>query len=151
MPARRGTFPRNVRVVWTWLDSGALAVGTRGTTAGMGSIGTLAEVPLECGYLRNVHPSQCPSAHCCLNLGIWCTACFASVTCFWENSRSLPGRRGRVGRVDVPWLQESVVRYIQDVASHWAGLSVVCDDRASVCGSRHRYFARSFPCPLRES
>ena len=63
MPAHGGTLPRNLRVVWSWLDSGSVAVGTRGTTAGLGSIARLTEVPLEFGYLRNGYLSQWPSAH----------------------------------------------------------------------------------------
>ena len=47
MPARGGTLPRNVRMVWSRMDSGSVAVGTRGTTASLGSIARLAEVPLE--------------------------------------------------------------------------------------------------------
>ena len=35
---------------WFRLDSGTVAVGTRGTTASLGPIARLAEVPLECGY-----------------------------------------------------------------------------------------------------
>ena len=46
MPARGGTLPRNVRVIWSRLDSGSVAVGTRGTTASLGPIARLAEVPL---------------------------------------------------------------------------------------------------------
>ena len=46
MPARGGTLPRYVRMVWSRLDSGSVAVGTRGTTASLGSIARLAEVPL---------------------------------------------------------------------------------------------------------
>ena len=44
MPARGGTLPRNLRVVWSRLGSGTVADGTRGTTAGLGSIARLAEV-----------------------------------------------------------------------------------------------------------
>ena len=62
MPARGSTLPRNWRVVWSRLDSGTVAVATRGTTAGLGTIARLAEVPLEFGYLRNGCPSQWPSA-----------------------------------------------------------------------------------------
>ena len=43
VPTRGGTLPRNVRVVWARLDSGTVAVGTRGTTAGLGPIARLAE------------------------------------------------------------------------------------------------------------
>ena len=43
MPARGDTLPRNVRVVWARLDSGSVAVGTRGTTASQGPIARFAE------------------------------------------------------------------------------------------------------------
>ena len=43
MSTRGGTLRRSVRVVWSRLDSGTVAVGTRGTLASLGSIATLAE------------------------------------------------------------------------------------------------------------
>ena len=135
MLTRGGTFPCIVRVVWTGLDSGSVAVGTRGTTVGLGSIARLAEVPLEWGYLRYVHPSQCPSANCCWNLGIWCT-----VTVLWKLSRSLPGRSWRVGCPAASRISNAVhsIRCL----SPGRLVSVVFDDRARICGSRHRFFLR---------
>ena len=89
-----GTLPRNVRVVWSRLDSGSVAVGTRGTTASLGPIAGLAEVPLDIGFLRNVYPSQWTSAHCCWHPSIWCTTCFASFTGAWRKSFAFLGEAG---------------------------------------------------------
>ena len=57
-----------------------------------GPIARLAEVPLGCGYLRSVYPSQWPCAHWCwmsgeLVRGIFCKR----HRCFGESFRSLLG------------------------------------------------------------
>ena len=68
MSTRGGTLRRSVRVVWSRLDSGTVAVGTRGTLASLGSIARLAEC---------VTMAVCALFEGARDLG---SACFASVT-----------------------------------------------------------------------
>ena len=137
MPTRGGTLPRNVRVVRARLDSGSAVVGTRGTTASLGSVARLAEVPLEFGYLRFWVSFTIGVCALLLEVQDLVRGMFCKRNQWFENFSVLS--LGEAGE----WMFRDL-RIFCTVHSK----RCFCDEQARVCGSRHGSLVHSFPCYL---